>query len=65
MAGKAKEKACLSCKALYIGTACPQCGETPASESFKGRVHVFNPEKSELANKMDIHKEGEFAIKTK
>lgn len=65
MAAKTKEKACLNCKAIYIGTKCSQCGETPASDSFKGRVHVFNPEDSELANKMDIHKDGEFAIKTK
>ena len=60
-----KEKACLNCKAIYIDGKCPKCGETPASESFKGRLHVFNSEKSEIANKLDIHKNGEFAIKTK
>jgi RNA polymerase subunit RPABC4/transcription elongation factor Spt4 len=60
-----KEKSCLNCKAIYIGDKCPQCGETPASDSFKGRLHVFNAEKSEIADKLDIHKEGEFAIKTK
>ncbi|MFA5484967.1 MAG: transcription elongation factor subunit Spt4 [Candidatus Pacearchaeota archaeon] len=61
----AKEKACLNCKAIYQGDKCPICGETPSNESFKGRVYVFNPEKSEIANKLEIHKEGEFAIKTK
>jgi RNA polymerase subunit RPABC4/transcription elongation factor Spt4 len=65
MAGKVKEKSCLNCKAIYIGDKCPKCGETPASDSFKGRVYVFNEEKSELADKMDIHKKGEFAIKSK
>lgn len=60
-----KEKACLNCKAIYIGDKCPKCGETPANETFKGRVHVFNAEKSEVADKMKIYKEGEFAIKTK
>jgi RNA polymerase subunit RPABC4/transcription elongation factor Spt4 len=60
-----KEKACLNCKAIYVDDKCPKCGETPASDSFKGRLHVFNAEKSEIANKLNIHKEGEFAIKTK
>jgi len=60
-----KEKSCLNCKSIYTDEKCPKCGETPASESFKGRIHVFNPDKSEIANKLDIHKEGEFAIKTK
>jgi len=64
MAGK-KEKACLNCKAIYEGDKCPMCGQTPANDSFKGRIHVFNAEKSELANKLNIHKEGEFTIKTK
>ena len=65
MAAKQKEKACLNCKTIYVGNSCSQCGETPASDSFKGRVHVFDAENSELANRMRIHKEGEFAIKTK
>jgi len=60
-----KEKSCLNCKAIYVDDKCPKCGETPSSESFKGRIHVFNPEKSEIADKLDIHKEGEFAIKSK
>lgn len=60
-----KEKSCLNCKAIYLEGKCPKCGETPASDSFKGRIHVFNPEKSEIADKLNIHKEGEFAIKSK
>ena len=60
-----KEKACLNCKAIYMDDKCPKCGETPSSDSFKGRLHVFNAEKSEVANKLNIHKEGEFCIKTK
>jgi RNA polymerase subunit RPABC4/transcription elongation factor Spt4 len=60
-----KEKACLNCKAIYFGDRCPKCNETPANESFKGRIHVFNAEKSEMADKMKINTEGEFAIKTR
>lgn len=61
----AKEKACLNCKAIYIGDRCPKCSETPANEGFKGRIHIFNAAESEMAYNMNINKEGEFAIKTK
>jgi len=30
-----KEKACLNCKAIYFGDKCTNCGETPATETFK------------------------------
>ncbi|MFH1452189.1 MAG: transcription elongation factor subunit Spt4 [archaeon] len=61
----AKEKSCLNCRAIYLGAKCPSCGETPASETFKGRIHIFNAKKSEMAERMEINKEGEFAIKSK
>jgi len=60
-----KEKSCLNCRAIYVGNKCPNCGETPSSESFKGRVRIFNAEKSEIAENMEINTEGEFAIKSK
>jgi DNA-directed RNA polymerase subunit E" len=65
MASKIKEKACLSCKKIYIGDKCPNCGETPSTEGFKGRLYVFHPEESEIANRLKINNKGEFAIKTK
>lgn len=61
----AKEKSCLNCKTIYTGDKCPSCGETPASDAFKGRIHIFNHENSEMAYNMDINREGEFSIKTK
>jgi len=60
-----KEKSCLNCKAIYVGDKCPNCGETPASDSFKGRIHVFDAEKSEMAENMKINSNREFAIKSK
>lgn len=60
-----KEKACLNCKTIYFGDKCPSCDSTPATETFKGRLHVFNAEKSEIATKLKINKNGEFAIKLK
>jgi len=60
-----KEKSCLNCRAIYIGDKCPNCGETPASESFKGRIHIFDSEKSEMGDRMKLNTDGEFAIKSK
>ena len=61
----AKEKACLNCKRIYAGERCPNCGQTQFSDSFKGKVCVFNSKESEVAYNMKINSDGEFAIKTK
>ena len=61
----AKEKACLECRTIYEGDRCPKCDSTNSSDAFKGRVHIFNAEKSEVAENMRINKNGEFAIKTR
>ncbi len=60
-----KEKACLSCRKIYEGTKCPDCGESTSGENFKGRVYIFNTKDSQIAKNMKINKKGEFAIKTK
>lgn len=59
-----KEKACLNCKMIYEGDKCPNCGESATTDSFKGKIHVFNPE-SEIAKNMKLDKKGLFAIKVK
>ena len=64
MAGK-KPKACVVCRKIFEEGACPDCGEGPSSETIKGRVYIFNSEKSTVAKNMKIKKQGQFAIKTK
>lgn len=62
----AKAKACKVCKKIYeTGEKCVRCGSKEHTESFKGRVYVFNPEKSEIAQKLNIKDKGNFAIKTR
>jgi len=60
-----KEKACKICKRIYEGDKCPICGSKEFKDSFKGRIHVLNHEKSEIAQKLNIVNNGEFAIKTR
>tara|TARA_Y100000310_G_C20130383_1_gene555596 strand:+ start:178 stop:372 length:195 start_codon:yes stop_codon:yes gene_type:complete len=63
----AKPKACKNCKTIYEGDKCPKCqsGSSDASESWKGKVAILNPEKSEIAKKLKITEKGTYAIKTK
>ena len=61
-----KEKACKICNTIYHeGNKCPTCGAKEFTDAFKGRIYVTNPEKSEIAQKLNIKEKGEFAIKTR
>ncbi len=62
----AKQRACKVCNTIYEGgEKCPKCGSKEFTESFKGRIQVLNPEKSEIAKKINIKEKGNFAIKTR
>ena len=61
-----KSKACKICNRVYeTGDKCPNCGAKEYTESFKGRIYVTDPEKSEIAKKLNIKGKGNFAIKTR
>lgn len=61
----AKAKACRLCNRILEGEKCSHCDSKEVTESFKGRVVVLNPEKSEIANKLKFNTKGNFAIKTR
>ena len=61
----AKSKACRMCNRIFEGDKCPACDSKEFSESFKGRIVILNPEKSEIANKLKIKGKGNFAVKTR
>ncbi len=61
----AKQKACKICNTIYEGEKCPKCESKESTDSFKGRIIVLNPEKSEIAQKLNLKGKGNFAIKTK
>ena len=58
-----KEKACKNCKLIYEGDPCPSCGKKDVSDTFKGKVEIVDPEKSELAKQLKISKKGTYAIR--
>jgi DNA-directed RNA polymerase subunit E" len=60
-----KEKACKLCNKIYDGDKCPNCGAKEFVEGFKGRTFIVDPEKSEIAKKLNISAKGAFAVKTR
>jgi len=60
-----KQKACLDCRKIFSEDKCPICSSGASSETFKGKVFIFNPQDSKIAKNMKINHKGEFAIKTK
>ena len=61
-----KPKACKICNQIYeTGEKCPRCEAKESTDSFKGRIVVLDPEKSEIAKNLNIKDKGNFAIKTR
>ncbi|MEK6974082.1 MAG: transcription elongation factor subunit Spt4 [Nanoarchaeota archaeon] len=58
-------KVCKKCRIFVTGNECPICKGNDFSESWKGRIYILNPEKSEIAKKANIKVKGEYAIKIK
>lgn len=62
----AKPKACKLCSTIVEdGDKCPNCGSREITDNFKGRAVILNPEKSEVAKKLNLKQSGNFAIKTR
>lgn len=62
----AKQKACKICNTIYEKeNKCPKCDAKESIDNFKGRIIVFDPEKSEIAQQLKLKEKGNFAIKTK
>ena len=58
-------KVCKKCKLFVQGDQCPLCKGHSFSESWKGRVFIVNPEKSEIAKNIGITAKGEYALKVR
>jgi DNA-directed RNA polymerase subunit E" len=52
---------CRNCRSFVIGKVCPVCKSTNLSTSWKGLVVILNPE-SEIAKKLNLNKEGRYAL---
>jgi len=56
-------RACRNCKIIIEENACPICKGTDLSDDYSGLLIVVDPEGSQMAQKMEIKKEGRYALK--
>ncbi len=59
-----KLKACRNCKYLVPleEKKCPVCGGTSFTKFWRGMIIVVDPERSEVARKMEIKYAGRYAV---
>ena len=60
-----KKKVCKKCKLFTANDTCPICKGNDFASSWKGRIIIEDPEKSEIAKKINFKEKGNFAIKTR
>jgi len=60
-----KRKACKKCRIYVTGIECPLCKSKDLSSNVKGRIIIFDANRSEIAKKLNIKVKGEYAIKTR
>jgi len=60
-----KRKVCRKCRIFVKGEQCPVCKGSNFSESWNGRINILNAEKSEIAKKINLNSNGEYAIKVR
>lgn len=58
-----KKKVCKKCKIFFDESVCPVCKGNQLATTWRGRVNILNPEKSDIAKKTNLNVKGEYAIK--
>lgn len=56
-------KACIKCKRLTSKSKCPYHLDAKLSDTWKGEIVILDPEKSELAKKLNIERSGKYALR--
>ncbi len=59
------KKVCKDCKIFVKGTSCPLCKGNKFSENWQGKINIIDPNKSEIAKKIEIKAKGEYVIKVR
>jgi DNA-directed RNA polymerase subunit E" len=57
-------RACKSCLRLSEDERCPVCGAN-TSQYWSGYLAVLDPEKSQIAQKMELKTPGQYALKVR
>lgn len=59
------KKVCRKCKIFVEGPTCQICKGNKFTDNWKGRLYVFDANKSEIGKNITIAVKGEYAIKIK
>ena len=60
------EKACEDCHRIVEDSSeCPVCKSNKLSSSWSGLVVIYDPEDSEIAERLEIQTPGKYAIRTR
>jgi DNA-directed RNA polymerase subunit E" len=60
------EKACKQCNRIVEDASeCPVCKNNDLSDSWSGLVVIYDPEDSEIAERLEIQTPGKYAIRTR
>ena len=57
------KKVCKDCKIFVDKDICPICKGSNFTTTWKGRIIILDNEKSEIAKKLSVKNNGEYAIK--
>ena len=58
-------RGCRECHRVVDGGSCVICGTTNLSEDWAGYVVIIDPERSDIAKKMNITMAGRYALKVR
>lgn len=59
------KKVCRKCKIFFETQECPICKSSQVANSWQGRLYILDKDKSGIAKKISLVKEGEYAIKVR
>lgn len=59
------KKACKNCHRIVEGNVCPVCKESSFSSEFRGYAIIITPEKSQIAEKMNVDTAGHYALRVR
>ncbi|WP_319506865.1 transcription elongation factor subunit Spt4 [uncultured Methanolobus sp.] len=59
------EQVCRECHRIIMGQTCPICGSSNLSSDWSGMVIIIDPERSEIAKKMDVKVADKYALKVR
>ncbi|MEZ5335474.1 MAG: transcription elongation factor subunit Spt4 [Methanolobus sp.] len=59
------EQVCRECHRIIHGQTCPICGSGNLSADWSGMVIIIDPERSEIAKKMDVKVADKYALKVR